>query len=191
MNRVACPWKSRVHFSLLPLLSASPSGKSFHLAACEGEGSTRLLLVWETMLQSTVFVLPIGGLWALGKKLHGRTWENLCGSSCVGTLTCWKVLVTVERESIAEDLLRLTGCSTSPFNRALLSSDGKQQAVAGFGRQLQTAGLCACSPHHLLICTATARSLLSAFGWGEGTHPNVLWQQKLFVGKFWKLKNAP
>lgn len=103
------------------------------------------------MLQSTVFVLPIGGLWALGKKFHGRTWENLCGSSCVGTLTCWKVLVTVERGSIAEDLLRLTGCSTS------LSTGHYYPVMENSKLWLALAGSCklrGCVPAHLITCSS-------------------------------------
>lgn len=57
----------------------------WRFSTCEGGVSTRLLLLWETMLQSMIFILPIAGLWVLAKKSHGRTWENVCGSLCVGT----------------------------------------------------------------------------------------------------------
>lgn len=153
MKRVACSCKLQVHFSLLPLLSASPRAKLFHLAACEGDLPVKLLLLWETMLQSTIFILPFAGLCALGKKLPGRTWENACGSLCAGALTCWEVLVTTERGSIAEGLLRLTGCPTSPFNRAWLSSDGWDDAPDG--KERAEAGSCklqGCVPAHLSTC---------------------------------------
>lgn len=96
------------------------------------------------------------GLWDLGKELHGRTWENVCGSLCIETLMCWKVLVTMEKVNIAEDLLRLPSCSTSPFNRALTSSDGWWPWWKKDKLQLAFAGSCKLQyyvPSHLIACS--------------------------------------
>lgn len=115
------------------------------------------------------------GPWArscLGGR--GKTRVGVCVQELLRAGRCW---------SQWKEWAQLRACSDWQGAPPPLSAghyypvmDGaqKQQAVAGSGGWLQTAGLCACSPRHLPTCTVTACFLLPDLGW-EGTRLNVLW----------------
>lgn len=105
----------------------------------------------------------------------------------------------MEKANIAEDLLRSPSCSTSPFNRALLSSDGWQPWRKKSKPWLAFAGGCTLQCYvssHLITCSAaqsvpTSRSqhfveekwyILMSRG-----NRSCLWWRAVW---FWNLRNA-
>lgn len=148
INGVACPQKAHVYFSLLPLLSTSPSMKHVHLAACEGEVSAGLLLVWETLLWSIVRFHPC---WPLGpgqeiawEDMGKRVWELVYRNAYVlkGVGYDGESEHSWGHAQIAK-VLHLTFQQSITIQWWVVAPMEKKQAMTGFCRQLQTALLCA------------------------------------------------
>lgn len=149
----------------------------------------------RNFLQSAIFILPIAGLWASGKRLHGRTWEIVCRSLCVGTHVLEGVGYNGESEhswglAQSDKVLHLTfqqGMAIQWWMMPLMETSKLWLALAG-SFKLQGS-----VPAHLITCSP-ASSLLTPYSQhlvGKGhILKNVLWQQKQLEEKFWNLKNA-